>query len=305
MKRFITAITTIALIMTSCAPKHEQNPIEAGVTLYNVAENQQKYAIDFFYTAMRFNILMTEAKAQGISNFADVKITENKQQRDLQAYFFGPQTTISSMDSITYYISFVNTTTNPQNGILTINTAGKTLDELSENDTWHISPNERSPKPFEFVTSQYTIYVESAEMYITPNLTPHSWNVTMDNFKCYFVEDVKSDWDLNMNINQFGKTTLRYADYFASHFEFRGGSEGRAFTDEVLYYMIDPENPIVILPSCVFNFISNGNINVRIDDETPIDETRFPSREVDIKRKYAGNCKTDITVVYNGVTETI
>lgn len=194
--KYLLVAFVLPLMMTSCWPEPEQNendPIYAGVWLYNTAVVQSTYTLDPAAIAFRLNCLLTDRLEQGVPNLSDV-LTEAEALE--QKFLFGESTQIEeNYEGVVgdFRISFDMTLDKGQSdrsrsGAVIISTGGKLLTDLVETgDAWIIEVDEDSNLNYVASTGEQIIS-EGADSYvITADKVEDDqtrYTVAIEDFEC-------------------------------------------------------------------------------------------------------------------------
>lgn len=320
--KYLLVAAVLPLMMISCWDEPEQDindPIVAGIWLYNAAVVQSTYTLDPAAIAFRLNCLLTDKQLQGVDRLLDVKTEAEVSE---MKFLFGEMTRIEeNYNGVAgdYRISFDFTgdkgqSDRPRGGSVIISTGNKLLHE----GMWIIENDRNSPLSYQATTSEQ-VMVESIDEYtIAPRAADKgltSFVVGVKGFGCRsHLGNYTSSWTGEYSITpQFvidpeNKKVLSMAEArkatYAVSFAIQGPTfavlDGQYQTG-IRYYTIEDN---IYKPACS---MSNGMVYRASGEEFAeligsYDKEAFPSSFVVVKYTPAGTeCgKVNATITYNG-----
>lgn len=325
MKKIIGYIFSLllALSLVSCFG-NEFNPEDdltiPGKLIYSNADLQHKLALDPFDMVFRFNVLLTEASQMDPepASLEDVYVSSGGEEVQLARILFQNATFVNGEQG-SYQIVFTGSLQNTytRDGIITVNTGGKLLHELSGEDAWTISLKGKN-----YSTFRYLVKLNeggSAERNVTDGSfgifaggEPNSWDIKISE---YAITDSRytagaSKWSGEYKLTQtVGKELLTFKNARESTYEFTGSGTGRTIFGTHMKYEIYDTDPMVYIPGCSnsesSNFLQSGKVETSYTSREGIfDVNMYPSLTSSVEWvKGTKNCEFTMYINYNGIRE--
>lgn len=329
MKRIAVIFAVAALsVTTSCQkiPNYIPDPLTPGYYMFNMATEQNYYSMLPVDMAFRFNALLSEAKKQGAGNLDNLIYDEGNVKHELfyvdTDEYPGREITITSGQDDTYVLTFEDAPYAGEfiNGELHIYTNGKTLEELEQGETWEMiaMPNKKeefaiyghSGGPFLSSNDYWCFIAESSAMIISPGAGPYSWDISVSNSQVKYLDDnissPYSSWDCYETLVLAAGADMSYSGLLDADLELSGYAWGTTLFSTKMRYDIDDAKPLVYVTGCAKKpGIISGAIEVSFTRyESEIDHDTYPADRVLIGITKTGNCSSESSITYNGVTDT-
>lgn len=317
--KYLLVAAVLPLMMTSCweAPNQDSNdPMVAGLWIYNTAVIQSTYALDPAAIAFRLNCLLTDKQLQGVESLNDVKTEADALEKK---FLFGELTHIEeNYNGVAgdYRIAFEMNSDKGQSdrargGAVIISTGEKLLTELTDHDMWVIETDATSQLSYMASATEqiscegideYTITATQGEGGLTQYL------VAVKGYKCKSHAGIyTSNWTGQFAITPQTTAPLSMATARKSIFNMSIAIQGPTFAavdgvnqSSIRFYTTSDN---VYKPSCA---MSNGNVYRSAGDEQAwmvgnYDAEKIPSAQVMVSFVGGGDCgKVNATMTYNG-----
>lgn len=309
---------------------YEEDPITPGIKIYNLATEQNNLSLKPVDSAFRLNVLLTEAKMQDVDitdaeALGKMKVEIEKKQYTLMSILFQDNTVISSIDNGVYRLKFAYNGfygSADTDGYVTINTGGKTLEELADSDIWLISVSGNNNENFIVYTDNYYNGYEIEEIVVSddvgysivPGFMPQSWDIKVEDFVCrssyYKDSNLKSSWSGEFTMNQIsGKEGLGFENTHESVFEFYGYGTGDAFRGGNMRYEIPGTSALRCKPECDDKYksylVDKGIVKAKFTSAEDVNTEYFESLSAEVEwEKGSLTCSASLTIRYNGLEKT-
>lgn len=314
MKKLLSLLLGVAILSAigcnSDAEEHyfgEHDDIAPGITLYNAVSTQQLVSLDPTAVAIRFAMLLDEARLKGES-LDEVSVRIGERDFLLKELLFGRAVTIeeqtdeaesSSLETGIYRIRY--TGADPasldnmrRKGTYRIDTRGLSLNETSVEAYWSITPEEE-------ITLQagkidpLRLNEGSTALFAT---TAGSYTIRITGIESCFEASPQytSDWSGEFTFSTSTVTgEMNYSNHDKDTFSLWGRADGATFyalnmaTRTRMGYRITEENRLSWNPSETGSFsLAKGGIEVgELTHSEDYSTTQYPSSKVSVSHTYS------------------
>ncbi|MCD8073369.1 MAG: hypothetical protein LUE10_09510 [Alistipes sp.] len=313
-KIFLLALIPVTLLLHSCMNNDSTEPsvVEPGVKIYDKAKVQADLDMDPMVLALKLNPLIVTAADEGKS-YSDVEVNiggdgseegGDEEWVNLMDRLFGQNNDLiktgdewtldfkaaKAVDKERYYRS----------GDITINTYGKTLQELAAGEGWEVTvPSSGYDVVY---TSGRVKYISRFDTYtITASAEANTW-IAQGYSTAYYdgYQQFAARWPFRYEVTMLGDGTFAWDEMFMSTLMVSGQGEGVPVFSE--FNAIYTAKDLKYKPRCYHWYIFGGVEYVQVE------RSQFTEEEMpDTLVKYtwfdtssSGTCYLSLVISYNG-----
>lgn len=304
-------LAALTVSMSSCLKSDNDNDsylVSPGLTIYSLIYNQNVITNTPAMEVLDFNMLLSDFDPEKHETLDDVKVGDIKVKNAL----FGSYVKISEMEDYPgkYEIVYEYDGYNVGNdGIIEINTSGKTLDELQMGESWTVILNKNKENAFCIGGIRVPRYEIVGSYIITPVEPGKVWSLIIpSSHVTYYKTEIDqgwepSTWNLNYKIKLKEGESLAYSDLKDGALSVTGSGNGTVFFGNDMVYKISEEEPMILYPGKNRNPTAfSGTAFYEFADKFQVDPSEFPSLKTTVwyeKTEYGRNQYIE----YNGTTK--